>query len=189
VPRGDRGQLLSRPEWVSFLADHPRPRMLSDFKGGSKARCSSSTNSGSVAIPNAMALIEYHTVALEPVLEHPRLLAVSGLRRRAGPGPRCAEDCGEAFGPMHTRCLTRSRRAIGRQLTNTRVEHRSPAPSPLGQVAMARVDRAARVAKGQRGRQSMSRREMGLLFTRPSPRLVCCSDFKGGSKVPLLLPD
>jgi hypothetical protein len=41
VPRGDRGQLLSRPEWVSFLADHPRPRMLSDFKGGSKARCSS----------------------------------------------------------------------------------------------------------------------------------------------------
>jgi hypothetical protein len=41
---------------------------------------------------------------------------------------------------------------LGRQLTDTMVDHSSLPPfAPLGQVGMARVDRAARVAKGQRG--------------------------------------
>jgi hypothetical protein len=42
-----------------------------------------------------------------------------------------------------------------RQLTDTMVEHHSLAPSPPWQVGMARVDRAARVAKGSEGRQSL----------------------------------
>jgi hypothetical protein len=106
----------------------------SDFKGGSKARCSSSTNSSSVAIPSALTLIEYHTVALEPVLEHPRLLAVSGLRRRAGPGPAVPRTVARHF----AQCTRGDSRAptgpLGRQLTDTMVEHRSLPLRLLGQV-------------------------------------------------------
>jgi hypothetical protein len=64
---------------------------------GALARCS----------PSNGALIEYDTVALEPVLEHPRLLAVSGLRRRAALAPAVPRT-GEAFRRTRTRCLTRS---------------------------------------------------------------------------------
>jgi hypothetical protein len=140
------GNSCPGPNGSPFYPTIPGLVCCSDFKGGSKARCSSSTDSSSVAIPNAMALIEYHTVALEPVLEHPRLLAVSGLR----PGPRCAEDCAEAFRPTRTRCLTRSYRAAGSSV-GPRWLSIVPCPlRPLGQVGMARVDRAARVAKGPR---------------------------------------
>ena len=61
---------MSRREWVSFYPTIPPRRLYSDFKGDSKARCSSPTDSSSVAIPNAMELIEYDAVALELVREH-----------------------------------------------------------------------------------------------------------------------
>jgi hypothetical protein len=46
--------------------------------------------------------------------------------------------------------------AMGCQLTDTMVEHQSLPPCPLGQVGMARVDRAARVAKGPKPRSALS---------------------------------
>jgi hypothetical protein len=58
---------------------------------------------------------------------------------------------------------------LGRQLTDTLVEHRSLAPSPSWAGRMGRVDRAARVAKGQRGAQSMSSGQAMLLFQPPRP--------------------
>jgi hypothetical protein len=56
---------------------------------------------------------------------------------------------------------------LGRQLTDTMVEHRSQAPSPPWACRMARVDRAARVAKGQRGAAIDVPARMGLLFHLP----------------------
>jgi hypothetical protein len=55
-------------------------------------------------------------------------------------------------------------------------------PSPLGQVGVARVARAVRVAKGVRGATMTVPAQMGLRFQPTIPRLVCCNDFKGGSK-------
>jgi len=74
----------------------------------------SSTDSTGVAIPNAKTLIEYDAVALDwsantrgegPARGGNRY---PGALLRAGPGPGSAEDCREALGPMHTRCLTLS---------------------------------------------------------------------------------
>jgi hypothetical protein len=52
---------------------------------------------------------------------------------------------------------------------------------PLGQVGMARVDRAARVAKGQRGGGNRHPRTR-VCFSRDHPRLVCCKYFKDATK-------
>jgi hypothetical protein len=122
------------PNGSPFYPTIPGLVCCSDFKGGSKARCFSSTNSSSVAIPNAIALIEYHTVALEPVLEHPRLLAVSGLRRRAGPDPRVMPRIVARRLAQYTRGASRAPTGpLGRQLTDTLVERRSlPSFAPLG---------------------------------------------------------
>jgi hypothetical protein len=75
-----------------------------------------------------------------------------------------------------------------RQLTDTMVEHRSLAPSPLGRVGMARADRAARVAKGQRGAAIDVPRANGSPFHSTAPRLVCCNDFKDATKAATLSP-
>ena len=116
----------------------------------------------------------------QPTPTGPFISSNGRFERALAPG--CAEDCGEAFRPMRTRCLTRSYWALGRQLTDTRVEHRSLAPSRPW------AGRGWRGAIGQQGwrrasegRQSMSSAQMGLLFTRP-PRLVRCSDFKDATK-------
>ena len=47
-----------------FSPDHPRLVCCDDFKGGSKARYSSSTNSSSIAISITKNVTEYHAVAL-----------------------------------------------------------------------------------------------------------------------------
>ena len=48
-------------------------------------------------------------------------------------GQRGAEDCGEACGPMHAVPPALLLGPLGRQLTDTLVEHRSLAPfAPLG---------------------------------------------------------
>src|SRR6266436_91732 len=53
-----------RPDGSPFSPDHPRLVCCNDFKGGSKARCSSSTDSSSVAISSAKNVTEYHAAAL-----------------------------------------------------------------------------------------------------------------------------
>jgi hypothetical protein len=54
---------------------------------------------------------------------------------------------------------------------------------PLGQPAMARVDRAARGSQGSpRGRQSTLPAQNGSPFPRDHPRLVRCNDFKDATK-------
>jgi hypothetical protein len=85
--------------------------------------------------------------------------------------------------PMHTGCLTRSPRAVGSSVDrHSWFEASLPAPlRSLGRVGMARVDRDARVAKGQRGAAIDVPAQAGLLFTCP-PRLGCCNDFKDATK-------
>jgi hypothetical protein len=51
-------------KWVPFSADPPRLVRRNDLKDASKARCSSSTNSSSVAISSTKNVTEYHAVAL-----------------------------------------------------------------------------------------------------------------------------
>jgi hypothetical protein len=66
--------------------------------------------------------------------------------------------------------------------TSTVVDHQSPGPlRPLGQVGMARVDRAARVPKGQRGAAIDVSAGAGLLFQPTTP----ASSVAMISKVPL----
>jgi hypothetical protein len=62
-----------------------------------------------------------------------------------------------------------------------RMRSRSPAPSPVGQVGIARADRAARVPRGDRDGNRRPTK-MGLLFPPDHPRLACCNDFKDASK-------
>jgi hypothetical protein len=62
-------------------------------------------------------------------------------------------------------------RAVGSSVTETMVEHRSLAPSPPWAGRMARVDRAARVAKGQVGAAIDVPRAMSLLFHLTAPAL------------------
>ena len=52
---------------------------------------------------------------------------------RVAKGQRGAEDCGEACGPMHAVPPALLLGPLGRELTDTLVEHRSLAPfAPLG---------------------------------------------------------
>jgi hypothetical protein len=91
---------------------------------------------------------------------------------------RRAEDCGEAFGPVYTRASRALTAPFGGQLlTDTMVERRSLSPSSPWAGRVARVDRAARVAKGQRGAAIDVSAQAGLLF-QPAPRLIRCNDFK-----------
>ena len=113
-----------------FSADRPRLVRCNDFEDATKTRCCSSTDSAGVANSEHQTLIEYRAVALELVREHPWLTEAGSRQRPRQPAfssshlrgrvsgsdgrferaqaPGCAEDCGEAFGPMRTRCLTRS---------------------------------------------------------------------------------
>ena len=54
------------PAQMGLLFQPTAPGLVccNDFKGGSKARCSSSTNSSSVAISSTKNVTEYHDVAL-----------------------------------------------------------------------------------------------------------------------------
>ena len=69
MAKGGQGQLgaaidVPHVNGSPFSPDHPRLVCCNDFKGGRKARCSSSTNSSSVAISTTKNVTEYHAVAL-----------------------------------------------------------------------------------------------------------------------------
>jgi hypothetical protein len=69
---------------------------------------------------------------------------------------------------MHTPYIMRSDWAVGSSVGATRWLSIAPWPlRPLGQVGTARADRAARVAKGSEGRQSMSPRWRISFFSSP----------------------
>jgi hypothetical protein len=81
------------------------------------------------------------------------------------------------------RCTRGASRAptgrLGRQLTDTMVEHRSLAPfAPLGHVGRRRTIGRPRVAKGVRGAAIDVLRAGGLLFQPTIPRLVLLQRFQ-----------
>ena len=94
----------------------------------------------------------------------------------------CAEECDEACSQCTRGASRCSTAPLGRQLTGTMAEHRSLPLRPLGQVGMARVDRAARVAKGQRGAVIDVLRTGGSPFSADHPRLGCCNNFKDATE-------
>jgi hypothetical protein len=65
-----------------------------------------------------------------------------------------------------------------------RIRSRSLAPSPVGQVGIARADRAARVPRGERGGNRCSRAKWVSFFSRPPP----ASSVATISKMPLKPP-
>ena len=74
------------------------------------------------------------------------------------------------------------------QSINTMGDHRSLAPSRLGQVGMARVDRGVRVAKGEIGAAIDVPPRKWVLFQPTTPALSAATISKVPLK-PLLLPD
>src|SRR6266436_10026583 len=92
-----------RPDGSPFSPDHPRLVCCNDFKGGSKARCSSSTDSSSVAISSTKNVTEYHAVALVST-RRVTLNSVGSLPGQAG----LSGDLSDAHGllPSMARTLT-----------------------------------------------------------------------------------
>jgi hypothetical protein len=83
---------------------------------------------------------------------------------------------------MHSRARTGP---SGSQLSNTMVDAALWPLRPLGQVGLARVVRAAKGRLGGQGQLAAAidvPRANGSPFSPDHPRLVCCNDFKGGSK-------
>jgi hypothetical protein len=109
-------------------------------------------------------------------------VALSPMAASSGPWPRLRRGLWRGVWP-NARALPHMVLLGGRVVS--RSTHRlSIAPChlrPLGQVGMARVDRAARVAKGQRGAAIDVPRAMGLLFHPTTPALSAATI----SKMPL----
>ena len=109
-----------------FSLNAPRLVRCNDFKDASKARCPSSTESTGVAVLNAepsMTPLRWNWSAISPHWrQRPRQLSAAytsdvalaaSMVASSGFWPSgCAEDWGEAFGPLHS-CLTRSHWAVG----------------------------------------------------------------------------
>jgi hypothetical protein len=112
---------------------------------------------------------------LRPWQNWPRPPSTGSACSRAHRSP-----CGSATTELH-------HRPLGRQLAGPMVEVSFPAPiRALGQAGDARVDWAARVAKGA---AIDVPRAKGSPFHPTHPGLVRCNDFKDTTKAGPLLPD
>ena len=122
MAKGGQGRLgaaidVPRANGSPFSPDHPRLVCCDDFKGGSKARySSSSTNSSSVAISSTKNVTEYHAVALVST-RRVALDPVDGLPGQAG----LFGDPSDAHGLNdHRAYIGRKRSYTGDQLNKVR---------------------------------------------------------------------
>jgi hypothetical protein len=145
----------SKPRSVLSAASTPVRGALIAFMAATsqaQAEATSLTNSTEPSWTAGMP-VDHHTPPPSPPWA-----GRDGEGRSGGQGWRRASEGRRIVARRLAQCTRGASRAptgpLGRQLTDTMGEHRSLWPlRPLGRVGMARVDRAARVAKDSQGRR------------------------------------